>query len=77
MGSFFKECAHPSSRWSKCPHEYTIRYRNASGRQTEESGFTTQELAKSRLAEVYHARLVGPEVDDAVTALSTSTSSEC
>ncbi|WP_435652609.1 hypothetical protein [Kitasatospora purpeofusca] len=60
MGSFFKECEHPSSRWSKCPHEYTIRYRNASGRQTEESGFTTQELAKSRLAEVYHARKSSP-----------------
>ncbi|MFE2728224.1 site-specific integrase [Kitasatospora sp. NPDC059327] len=60
MGSFFKECEHPSSRWSKCPHEYRIRYRNASGWQTEESGFTTQELAKSRLAEVYHARKNSP-----------------
>ncbi|MFF3075111.1 hypothetical protein ACFVSN_35645 [Kitasatospora sp. NPDC057904] len=32
MGSFFKECEHPESRWSKCPHEYKIRYRNAAGR---------------------------------------------
>ncbi|TYC76359.1 hypothetical protein EH183_01655 [Streptomyces sp. CB01881] len=35
MGRFFEECEHPESRWSKCPHEYKIRYRNAAGRQTE------------------------------------------
>ncbi|MEX1654880.1 hypothetical protein ABZ960_17145, partial [Streptomyces pseudovenezuelae] len=29
MGSFFKECEHPRSRWSKCPHLYKIRYRAA------------------------------------------------
>ncbi|MFB7618113.1 tyrosine-type recombinase/integrase [Kitasatospora sp. NPDC056181] len=60
MGSFFKECEHPEPRWSKCPHEYKIRYRNASGRQAEESGFANQELAKARLAEVYHARKNSP-----------------
>ncbi|MEV6974441.1 tyrosine-type recombinase/integrase [Kitasatospora sp. NPDC093806] len=60
MGSFFKECEHPESRWSKCPHNYTIRYRNASGRQTEESGFSNQDLAIARLAEVYHARKNSP-----------------
>ncbi|MFG2848574.1 hypothetical protein ACGF12_36250 [Kitasatospora sp. NPDC048296] len=41
MGSFFKECEHPESRWSRCPHEYKIRYRNAAGKQTEESGFAS------------------------------------
>ena len=61
MGSFFKECEHPESRWSRCPHEYKIRYRNAAGRQAEESGFTNQEQAKSRLAEVYHARKNSPQ----------------
>lgn len=61
MGSFFKECEHPESRWSKCPHEYKIRYRNAAGRQTEESGFATQDKAKTRLAEVYHARKNSPQ----------------
>ncbi|MFF4927199.1 MULTISPECIES: tyrosine-type recombinase/integrase [unclassified Kitasatospora] len=61
MGSFFKECEHPESRWSKCPHEYKIRYRNAVGRQTEESGFANQEKAKARLAEVYHARKNSPQ----------------
>ncbi|MFD5432346.1 tyrosine-type recombinase/integrase [Kitasatospora sp. NPDC127067] len=61
MGSFFKESEHPESRWSKCPHEYKIRYRNAAGRQTEESGFATQDKAKTRLAEVYHARKNSPQ----------------
>ncbi|MFE2108886.1 hypothetical protein ACFXAF_23905 [Kitasatospora sp. NPDC059463] len=53
MGSFFKECERPESRWPRCPHEYKIRYRNAAGRQTEESGFATQDKAKARLIEVY------------------------
>ncbi|MFD0351084.1 hypothetical protein ACFQ0M_43785 [Kitasatospora aburaviensis] len=61
MGSFVKECEHPESRWSKCPHEYKIRYRNAAGRRTEESGFATQDKAKARLAEVYHARKNSPQ----------------
>ncbi|MEU6234750.1 tyrosine-type recombinase/integrase [Kitasatospora sp. NPDC047058] len=61
MGSFFKECEHPESRWSRCPHEYKIRYRNAAGRQAEESGFVTQDKAKARLAEVYHARKNSPQ----------------
>ncbi|WP_157845507.1 site-specific integrase [Kitasatospora phosalacinea] len=61
MGSFFKECEHPESRWSKCPHEYRIRYRNATGQQTEESGFATQQKAMTRLAEVYHARKDSPQ----------------
>lgn len=47
MGSFVKECGHPESRWPRYPHEYKIRYRNAAGRQTEESGFATQDKAKA------------------------------
>jgi len=61
MGSFFKECEHPESRWSKCSHEYKIRYRNAAGQQAEESGFATQQKAMTRLAEVYHARKDSPQ----------------
>ncbi|MFD5437993.1 tyrosine-type recombinase/integrase [Kitasatospora sp. NPDC127067] len=61
MGTFFKECEHPESRWSRCPHEYKIRYRNAAGRQSEESGFATQDKAKARLAEVYYARKNSPQ----------------
>ncbi|AVH94163.1 MULTISPECIES: hypothetical protein [Streptomyces] len=60
MGSFFKECEHPESRWPRCPHEYKIRYRNAAGRQAEESGFSTQEKAKARLAETHQARKNNP-----------------
>ncbi|MFI0907075.1 hypothetical protein ACH4TE_26685 [Streptomyces sioyaensis] len=51
MGTFFKDCEHPQSRWSKCPHEYKIRYRNAAGKQTQEAGFATQDKAISRLTE--------------------------
>ncbi|MCD0486429.1 tyrosine-type recombinase/integrase [Streptacidiphilus sp. ASG 303] len=56
MGTFFKDCEHSQARWSKCPHEYTVRYRSATGRQTEESGFATQEKAVARLVEVYKAK---------------------
>ncbi|SOE32610.1 hypothetical protein [Streptomyces sp. OK228] len=51
MGTFFKDCEHPQSRWSKCPHEYKIRYRSAAGKQTEESGFATQDKAITRLTD--------------------------
>ncbi|MEV8099892.1 tyrosine-type recombinase/integrase [Kitasatospora sp. NPDC085879] len=61
MGSVFKDCEHPESRWTRCPHEYKIRYRNAAGKQTQESGFATQEKAKARLAEVYQERKHAPQ----------------
>ncbi|MEU3498318.1 site-specific integrase [Kitasatospora cineracea] len=60
MGSFFKTCDDPESRWPRCPHDYKIRYRNAAGRQTEESGLSTQDKAKARLAEVYQERKYNP-----------------
>ncbi|MFI0722064.1 tyrosine-type recombinase/integrase [Streptomyces sp. NPDC021224] len=53
MGTFFKTCEHPPARWTKCPHAYTIRYRDSAGRQTEESGFTSQDAAMERLTDVY------------------------
>ncbi|GHE06540.1 hypothetical protein [Streptomyces alanosinicus] len=56
MGTFFKDCEHPESRWSKCRHEYKIRYRNAAGRQTEEAGFATQDRAIERLLEIYNEK---------------------
>ncbi|MET8809568.1 hypothetical protein [Streptomyces sp. NPDC004546] len=56
MGTFFKDCEHPESRWSKCPHKYKIRYRSAGGKQTEESGFGTQDKAIARLMEVYNQK---------------------
>ncbi|MER8036540.1 tyrosine-type recombinase/integrase [Streptomyces hydrogenans] len=56
MGTFFKECVHSESGWPKCPHPYKIRYRNAAGRQIEESGFPTQKRAIDRLTEIYNAK---------------------
>ncbi|MEV5880693.1 site-specific integrase [Streptomyces sp. NPDC052101] len=56
MGTFFKDCEHPESRWSKCPHGYKIQYRNAAGRQNEESGFATQDRAIERLLEIYNEK---------------------
>ncbi|MDX3716475.1 tyrosine-type recombinase/integrase, partial [Streptomyces europaeiscabiei] len=60
MGSFFKECEHPRSRWSRCPHPYKVRYRSAAGRQVKESGFATQDKAIARLTEVYNAKKAAP-----------------
>ncbi|MFF1498260.1 site-specific integrase [Streptomyces sp. NPDC058304] len=60
MGTFFKDCEHPQSRWSKCPHEYTIRYRSAAGKQTEEAGFSTQDKAIDRLTTVYQEKKAAP-----------------
>ncbi|MFJ3639763.1 hypothetical protein ACIPRD_08435 [Streptomyces sp. NPDC090108] len=56
MGSFFKDCEHPEARWSRCPHEYKIRYRNAAGKQAEEAGFATQGKAITRLTEIYNEK---------------------
>ncbi|SDJ45371.1 tyrosine-type recombinase/integrase [Streptomyces indicus] len=61
MGTFFKVCEHPEPRWSKCPHEYTIRYRDAAGKQTEDAGFTNQDRAIARLVEIYEAKRAKPQ----------------
>ncbi|MFJ9707317.1 tyrosine-type recombinase/integrase [Streptomyces sp. NPDC101234] len=53
MGSFFKECGHPQSRWPKCLHPYKIRYQSEAGRQAEESGFADQDAAIDRLTDIY------------------------
>ncbi|MEU2379321.1 hypothetical protein [Streptomyces misionensis] len=60
MGSFFKECEHPRSRWSKCFHPYKIRYRSAAGKQAEESGFADRDKAIGRLTEIYNEKKAGP-----------------
>lgn len=56
MGTVFKRCDHPSEKWPRCPHPYAVRYRSASGRQTEEGGFRTQAQATSRLSQVYTSK---------------------
>ncbi|MFD8658752.1 site-specific integrase [Streptomyces globisporus] len=66
MGSFFKECEHPESRWPRCPHDDKIPYSNAAGRQAEESGFSAQDPAlQSRrmgTAQLHGIRAAGDDV---------------
>ncbi|MER0449594.1 hypothetical protein ABR738_34460 [Streptomyces sp. Edi4] len=52
MGTFFKDCDHPKSKWPKCPHTYKIQFRDAAGKQRVESGFGTDTAAIVRLSEV-------------------------
>ncbi|WP_066938250.1 tyrosine-type recombinase/integrase [Streptomyces sp. NBRC 110611] len=58
MGSFFKTCN--CARPTKCPHDYTIRYRDASGTQREESGYANQDKAKNRLIALYNEKRTTP-----------------
>lgn len=51
MGSFFKECG--CSRPTRCPHPYTIRFRDALGKQREEAGYDTQDDVIERLTQIY------------------------
>ncbi|QNP66653.1 tyrosine-type recombinase/integrase [Streptomyces genisteinicus] len=51
MGSFFKDCG--CAKPTRCPHPYSIRYRDALGRQREESGYATQDDAIERLTQLY------------------------
>lgn len=54
MGSFFKDCN--CDKPSRCPHPYKIRYRDAGGRQREESDYRTQQHAIDRLTEIYNTK---------------------
>ncbi|MEU4486822.1 tyrosine-type recombinase/integrase [Streptomyces purpurascens] len=51
MGSFFKDCS--CVKPARCPHRYTIRFRDALGKQREERGFTSQDDAIERLSQLY------------------------
>ncbi|MFI1658194.1 tyrosine-type recombinase/integrase [Streptomyces sp. NPDC020472] len=51
MGSFFKDCG--CVKPTRCPHPYSIRFRDALGKQREESGFGTQDEAIERLTQLY------------------------
>lgn len=51
MGPFFKGCA--CAKPTRCPHPYMIRFRDALGRQREESGYGTQDDAIERLTQLY------------------------
>ncbi|MEV8118098.1 hypothetical protein AB0O69_24850 [Streptomyces xiamenensis] len=51
MGSFFKDCG--CAKPTGCPHPYSIRFRDALGKQREESGYATQDDAIERLTQLY------------------------
>lgn len=48
MGSFFKDCG--CAKPTRCPHPYSIRFRDALGKQREESGYDTQDAEKKTTA---------------------------
>ncbi|WP_229916947.1 tyrosine-type recombinase/integrase [Streptomyces fructofermentans] len=75
MGSFFKDCG--CARSSRCPHPYTIRFRNGAGRQSEEGGFATQDDAIERLTQIYtEKKRTAPTVAEARRELGQLTVAE-
>ncbi|WP_456293905.1 tyrosine-type recombinase/integrase [Streptomyces anulatus] len=75
MGSFFKEC--DCAKPTRCPHPYTIRFRDALGKQREESGYDTQDDAIERLTEVYkEKKSTAPSVAEARRELGQQTIEE-
>ncbi|MGW5328982.1 hypothetical protein [Streptomyces sp. NPDC004014] len=46
-----RECG--CSRPTRCPHLYTIRFRDSLGKQREEAGYDTQDDAIERLTQIY------------------------
>lgn len=75
MGSFFKdcECAKPT----RCPHPYTIRFRDALGKQREETGFGAQDEAIERLTLLYtEKKKTAPSVAEARRELGQKTVQE-
>lgn len=75
MGSFFEPC--DCSRPSRCPHACTIRFRDARGKQREETGYRTQDAAVERLTELYaDRRKTAPSVAEARRELGQQTIEE-
>ncbi|MER6358624.1 tyrosine-type recombinase/integrase [Streptomyces sp. NPDC001634] len=75
MGSFFKECG--CSRPTRCPHPYTIRFRDALGKQREEAGFGAQDDAIERLTQIYaEKKKTAPTVAEARRELGQQTVAE-
>ncbi|WP_406462810.1 N-terminal phage integrase SAM-like domain-containing protein [Streptomyces sp. NBC_01622] len=75
MGSFFKDC--DCTKPTRCPHPYTIRFRNGLGRQTEEGGFPTQDDAIERLTQIYREKKrTAPSVAEARRELGQKTVGE-
>ncbi|WP_432051895.1 hypothetical protein [Streptomyces xiamenensis] len=57
----FKDC--DCAKPTRCPHPYSIRFRDALGKQREESGYATQDDAIERLTQLYaEKRTTAPTV---------------
>ncbi|GGW45958.1 hypothetical protein AB0E64_15690 [Streptomyces caelestis] len=75
MRSFFKGCGCARPTW--CPHPYTIRFRNGSGKQLEGGGFDTQDDAIERLTQIYtEKKRTAPSVAEARRELGQKTVAE-
>lgn len=75
MGSFFKDC--DCAKPTRCPHPYTIRFRDALGKQREESGYGTQDDAIERLTQLYaEKKTTAPSVAEARRELGQQTVEE-
>ncbi|MEV6750428.1 tyrosine-type recombinase/integrase [Streptomyces sp. NPDC051080] len=75
MGSFFKEC--DCAKPIRCPHSYAIRFRDALGKQREESGYDTQDDAIERLTAIYaEKKSTAPSVAEARRELGQQTVEE-
>ncbi|MGW5679918.1 tyrosine-type recombinase/integrase [Streptomyces sp. NPDC003860] len=75
MGSFFKEC--DCAKPTRCPHPYTIRFRDALGKQREESGYDIQDDAIERLTEICkEKKSAAPSVAEARRVLGQQTVEE-
>ncbi|MEU3481809.1 hypothetical protein AB0E66_27015 [Streptomyces sp. NPDC033753] len=61
MGSFFKDC--DCAKPTRCPHPYSIRFRDALGKQREESGCGTHNVVAqdmNRVREQIHSNTLKP-----------------
>ncbi|MFB7608155.1 hypothetical protein [Streptomyces gardneri] len=58
-GQLFKSC--DCTRQGRCSHPYAIRYRDATGRQREETGYATQQDALDRLTKVCRGKQDAPQ----------------
>lgn len=75
MGSFFKDC--DCAKPTRCPHPYTIRFRDALGKQREETGYGTQDGAIERLTQLYaEKKRTAPSVAEARRELGQQTVEE-
>ncbi|MFI0806386.1 hypothetical protein [Streptomyces echinatus] len=75
MGSCFMECGCP--RPTCCPHPYTIRFRDALGKQREEAGYDAQDDVIERLAQIYaEKKRTAPSVAEARRELGQQTVAE-